>query len=92
MYPALLHPGWGFPFEVVLPFTLVAVMSAPLVRGRMPRQPGEQREACHPAQIDGESQRGWALRKRSRSAFRRIGQLRGRVRYAKPEPDRFRMR
>lgn len=91
MYPALLHPGWGFPFEVVLPFTLVAVISAPLVRRRMPRQAGEHRETHQRAQGDGESRRGWALRQRSRSALRRIRQLPVRSRHAKPEAGRVRM-
>jgi CBS-domain-containing membrane protein len=33
MYPPLLRPGWLFSLEVVLPFTLVAIASAPLARG-----------------------------------------------------------
>jgi CBS-domain-containing membrane protein len=31
MYPALLHPGVWFAVQVVLPFTLVAVISAALM-------------------------------------------------------------
>lgn len=38
MYPALLHTGVGFPLEVVLPFTLIAILTAPWVRARTPRQ------------------------------------------------------
>lgn len=34
MYPALMHVSPWFPLEVVLPFTLVAVLSAPLARRR----------------------------------------------------------
>lgn len=32
MYPAVMRPGWWFPLEAVLPFTLVAIASAPWVR------------------------------------------------------------
>lgn len=35
MVPPLTHPDWGFPLAVVLPFTLIAIASAPLVRRQM---------------------------------------------------------
>ena len=39
MYPALLHPGALFPLVVVLPFALVAVISASVLSRLMPRFP-----------------------------------------------------
>ena len=36
MYPALLHPGVWFALEVVLPFTLIATLTAPWVRAGTP--------------------------------------------------------
>jgi CBS domain-containing membrane protein len=39
MYPLLLHPGWLFPLVVVLPFTIVAVLSAALLSRRVASWP-----------------------------------------------------
>jgi CBS domain-containing membrane protein len=39
MFPALLHPGLWFAVQVVLPFTLVAVISAALMSRLLPSWP-----------------------------------------------------
>lgn len=43
IYPLLLHPGNWFPLTVVLPFTLVAVVTAALLSQRVKRWPAYPR-------------------------------------------------
>lgn len=90
LYPALVHPGWRFPLEVVLPFTLIAVLSAPLVRWRMSRQPGERILTRHPGSLRKDLRRGWIFRPHL-NVSKRIRLLPAEVPYGKPEPNRFRM-
>jgi CBS domain-containing membrane protein len=90
LYPALVHPGWWFPLEVVLPFTLIAVLSAPLVRRRMSRQPGERTPTRHLGPLSEDLRRGWMFRPYLKVS-KRIGLLPAEIPYGKPEPDRFRM-
>jgi CBS domain-containing membrane protein len=52
MYPALLHPGFWFPVQVVLPFSLAAVISAAIMSrtvAHWPRYPAPLTPGCRDA-------------------------------------------
>ena len=57
LYAALLHSGWSFTLEVVLPFTFIAVLSVSLVLRRIPRQSSERSQTRHPTPFSEELHR-----------------------------------